>query len=77
MLAIQVVAKELKQLDCYPVFLGKHLKERYYKGATSHCRDCAALMSELGCTSGLQDTLLYDAVRRSVNVVSHDALTPI
>ncbi len=30
---MQVVAKELKQLDCYPVFLGKHLKERYYKGA--------------------------------------------
>ena len=38
----QVVAKELKQLDCYPVFLGKHLKERYYKGAACVCQCCCS-----------------------------------
>ena len=31
-MTLQLVQKELKSLDCYPVFLGKHLKERYYKG---------------------------------------------
>ena len=42
-----MVAKELKQLDCYPVFLGRHLKERYYKGAVSDVHDGSGLRCQL------------------------------